>query len=508
MKGIVIFLLSLFISNALALDRTIGTQADVGVDKVCTQVFNSGVLEYEVATCIQGVIDEVAAAGGGTVFFKTGDYRMLTGLYLKSNVKLDGEYSCNDVYPQVHFVREGDVFTHPNEGQANPAPPGFVYAQNVNNVDIRGIHIVTRWAYGDECIDDFPEFGCIGLMKGLFVKNVDTMKVFNMLIEGFYRGLYVEKSKNIKVNLNSFISNTGAGTEVKTSSQVELGYEDTETTNMLTCKGLDSTILNWFRFNKGLGGVYMGQVEDIQVYKVESRDHNWDGFGFKNVKNIVMTQSFALDNGRHGIDVFGYSFTDANGDNVQAYSNSSAIKFNSVSGNNNGIMMQYVNDINIMNNKIYQNKAKGIMISTECKNVLITNNEIRDNAAMPFNLNQCGISIGKLAPDDYKTNSITVTNNILDVHRKSVCVRNSKNVLVNNNVITNGDYCVQVSGTNIDSEVQNNRCSNIKGIILEDTVSNTLVKNNIVQVVTPNKCVQDKTLLKQNTLVSNPCVVV
>jgi parallel beta-helix repeat protein len=491
--GLFALFLCYSVCSVSALDKTIGTEPASDVDVVCTETTE---------TCIQSVINEVSVVGG-TVFFKKGEYSLTNGLIMKSNVKLVGQVECEpQAQPSVYFILEKQATTTKGVINVNKV-------SGVHDIEIKNIHIVPRYVYDQiDCIPNFDNNNCdIGNTNGIYLSSVDGIVIFNVKVQSMYKGVYIEKSKNIKVTLLSSSYNVNCGTEIKSSLQVTVGYTDKETEDLLSCYEADSNVLNTFEGNGGVGGMILGNVVDAVVYKCLSKSHSWDGFEMKNVKNLEMKSCIAVGNQRHGIDIFGYTFGTDTGEWVQGYSDTSVLQDNIVSENYNGFMLQYVSNIGIVNNQIVNNRAKGIMIGRESKNVYVADNFMTGNGINQNEAGACGINIGVLQQTENKVKFITIKNNNLDVHSKSICLRNAEDIKIERNNIINGYWCIQLSSDTNRTDIENNTCKNIKGIVIEDNAISTTVSNNVIQTVNSNKCVDDKSITKQNTIINNICTI-
>jgi parallel beta-helix repeat protein len=467
------FVCCLFIltpSVLYALDITIGT----GVDDVCQG-------NDDASLCIQNAINEVSTAGGGNVFLKRGEYKVSNQITLKRNVALKGvcdQVCCEE--PPAKLLKTSNV-------------GHLLYGSSVNNIVLEGLQLSWPQSNG-------------GVSHGIYLRTATYVALTDVWVDSFNKGEYIEKSMSINFNLFKATNNAKAGMEIKTSKDVVIGSDTPEALSILACRGQEPTILNWFEYNSGVGGLYMGQTENIVIYKTVSSFQSWDGFGFKNIKNLVAEKCIATDNGRHGFDIFGYT-TINQGLNTQGYSSASVLKDNIISNNYNGVMLKYAHNIGIVENKFLNNKAKGVMVGKEVSHLTVDKSFFTDNGVNGNYAGACGINIGESTPDGFSTNNLNIVNNIMETQRKSICLRNARQVVIDKNLIKRAEWCVQVSKDNDATSITSNTCSTKKGIILEDNATHTVVTGNSIQTETYNgyQCVVDKTVTKQNTITPNLC---
>src|SRR5215208_2947511 len=137
-----------------------------------------------------------------------------------------------------------------------------------------------------------------------------------------------------------------------------------------------------------------------------------------------------------------------------------------------GLNLYKAKDTKILDNKISGNKEHGVFCTRECKNILIKSNHILDSSRNGIVLNQ------------YTINSTVKQNIVKDNNRSGVAILNSSNNIVNGNLMQQNGRGMTIAQNSSYNVVNNNSIANSlsNGILLDtNSTKNKIERNSITR---------------------------
>ncbi|KZX16875.1 hypothetical protein MBCUT_05050 [Methanobrevibacter cuticularis] len=262
--------------------------------------------------------------------------------------------------------------------------------------------------------------------------TANYVNVTGISIEGFYYGISIDSSSNVRLTSNNIHDNRRGVNAIGTNIIIE-----------------NNTILDNAREGTNLNG------ESITI-----RGNVISGNGYEAIhghaKNSVISNNTIQNNRFVAVDFHYHTEDPTSGDNV-------TFENNIISNNRGGVYLN-VNNAKIINNQIYDNGGKGIVIkaggSYVATNNTISNNRIYNNAGNGIEVNYEGntISNNDISRDTildnvygiYITvNNVNVTGSSIKGFYYGISINNSSNIRLSSNNIHNNRRGVNSIGTNI-----------------------------------------------------------
>ena len=166
---------------------------------------------------IQAAIDQVAAAGGGTVNLASGTYHTTATLKIKSNVTLNGQGNPTTTITGGNF----NIIEEAAEGQSN---------MTIQNLKITGVKSTSCYGILIEALTTghtnvtITNVQVTSVGMGVHLKRVDGITISNCNfhdnagpgMEKYFHNLYIRASQNVNVSATN-VSNSTTGNGINVS---------------------------------------------------------------------------------------------------------------------------------------------------------------------------------------------------------------------------------------------------------------------------------------------------